>query len=196
MTLIDADTDTDDTGGTDHPAPAPGRSPLRGVAGVLAAALAVVLVAALAVSVYEWRHYESRSRHLSALAAIESSALQAADGYAVDLGSYNYANLHGPTAPWTLIEDNSTPSFKAKYEQTTSLLESTVIAYRGSATASVSASAVSSVKGDQVVVLTELDQKIVNDTQKSGPETQTFLVTITMLHQHGKWVIDDVQASL
>jgi type II secretory pathway pseudopilin PulG len=157
------------------------RSPTR----ALAIALSVVLVAALIVSVIEWQHYADRANRLSALQNTQASALKSASTYAVWVGSYDYTNLHGPTASWTQIENHSTPDFKAKYQQTTSLLESTVTSYKGSATATVQSAAVSSVKGSTATVLIELAQK-----------NQTFLVTITEVEQHGRWLISAVAATV
>lgn len=168
----------------------------RRPAQVLAGALAVIVVAALILSVVEWRHYESQANRLDAVNRLESSALAAADTYGVDVGSYNYANLHGPSAPWTQIEDHATAAFRAKYEQTTGLLQSTVVAYKGTAKATVETAAVASIKGTQAVVLIELDQTITNSTQKSGPQSETFLVTMTLQRQGAQWLISAIGATV
>jgi hypothetical protein len=168
----------------------------RGAAFYLTLALAVILIAALVISVIEWQHYENKADSLSSVQATQSSALKAATSYGVYVGSYNYTDLHGPTAPWTLIENNATPDFKAKYQQTTSLLESTVLSYKGSATATVAAAAVSKLQGSTATVLIELNQSITNSTQKNGPQSETFLVTMTLVRQKGHWLISSVAASV
>lgn len=189
METLEADNDTKDE-------PTSGFSLRRPPIQVVAAALAVVLIAALILSIIEWQHYANRANSLSSLQRTESSALQAAESYGIDVGSYNYNNLYGPTASWTQIEDHSTPAFKSKYEQTTSLLAPTVKSYKGSATATVQTAAVSQVKGSTATVLIELDQTITNSTQKSGPQSETFIVTLTLVHQKGQWLISSVAASV
>ena len=45
------------------------------------------------------------------------------------------------------------------------------------------------------VVLLVLSQKIVNSTQKNGPQTQQFIVVMTLVRAKGQWLVDNVQAS-
>jgi hypothetical protein len=59
----------------------------------------------------------------------------------------------------------------------------------------VPVSAVSSVSPTRAVVLLLLSQTITNSTQKSGPQTQQFIVIMTLLQQKGQWLIDNVQAA-
>jgi Mce-associated membrane protein len=160
---------------------------------VLGTAVAVIVVAALILSLFEWSSEHSK---LATQSSLRASAVKAADAYAVDFGSYDYKNLHGPTAPWTVIEDHATPRFKTDYQKTSSALESTIVTYKATAKATVPLSAVSSISSSKAVVLLELDQTITNSTQKSGPQSQQFIVVMTLLRQKGQWAIDNVQASV
>lgn len=168
----------------------------RSPAFLLTVALAIVLVAALVISVIEWRHYENQASSASSLQSTESSALKAATALALDFGSYNYSNLHGPTAPWTVLENNSTADYKAKYEASVSLLESTVLTYKSSAVATVPVAAVSTVKGSTVTVILELSQTITDTLQKNGPQSQTFLLTMTVIRQRGQWLLSGVTVNI
>ncbi len=174
---------------------APGRRTgrRRRVAGT---ALLVVLVAALALSVAGWITARGSAGRLRSTDALRTSATAAARQYGVDFGSYDYRNLHGAGAPWTQIEDHATAGFKSDYQKTSSQLEQTIVAYKATAKASVPVAAVSSISGSRSVVLMQLSQTITNSTQNNGPQTQQFLVTMTMLRRGGQWVIDNVQANL
>jgi type II secretory pathway pseudopilin PulG len=163
---------------------------------LLAIAVAVVVIAALALTLAELSSQTGKTNRLQGLESLRAGATKAADSYGVQFGSYNYANLHGPTAPWTVIETNATPTFKVDYQRTSAALEPTIVAYKAAARASVPTSAVSSVSSSKAVVLLLLSQTVTNSTQKSGPQTQQFLVVMTLLHQKGKWLIDNVQASV
>lgn len=160
---------------------------------ILASAVALVVVAALALSLVEWR---SDHNKLQTQTALRASATKAADSYGVAFGSYDYRNLHGPTAPWTVIEQHATARFKSDYQKTSSALEPTIVQYKATAKATVPISAVSSLTSSKAVVLLQLSQTITNSTQKNGPQSQQFLVVMTLLHQKGKWLVDNVQASV
>lgn len=163
---------------------------------LLALAVAVLVVAALVLSLVEWSSQSSKANRLQGLDSLRASATKAAVSYGVDFGSYNYKNLHGPTASWTQVEDHATASFRSDYQKTSSALQPTIVAYKATASATIPVSAVSSVSSARAVVLLLLSQSITNSTQKSGPQTQQFLVVMTLLRQKGHWVIDNVQASV
>lgn len=163
---------------------------------VLGIAVVVLVVATLVLSLVEWSSTSSKASRLQTLETLRASATSAADSYAVAFGSYDYKNLHGPTSPWTVIEDHATAKFRSDYLKTSSALEPTIVAYKATAKATVPNSAVSSISGSKAVVLLVLSQTITNSTQKSGPQTQQFVVVMTLLHQKGQWLIDNVQASV
>lgn len=156
----------------------------------------LVLVAAVAISVAGWMSAHSSAGNLRSTNSLRASATQAAKAYGVAFGSYNYQNLHGAGAPWTQIEDHSTAAFKSDYQKTSSQLEQTIVAYKATAQATVPVAAVSSVSSSKAVVLMQLSQTITNSTQKDGPQTQQFLVVMTLQRQHGAWLIDNVAASV
>ena len=159
---------------------------------LLGIAVAVLVVAALILSLIEWNSDHSK---LASQNSLRASATQAADSYAVAFGSYDYRNLHGATAPWTVIEAHATTRFRSDYQRTSAALEPTIVAYKATAKATVPVSAVSSVDSKRAVVLLQLSQTITNSTQKGGPQSQQFIVVMTLQRQHGEWLIDNVQAS-
>ncbi len=159
---------------------------------LLGIAVAVLVVAGLILSLIEWNSSQSK---LNSQNSLRASATKAASTYGVAFGSYDYRNLHGPTAPWTVIEDHATASFRSDYQRTSSALEPTIVAYKATATATVPVSAVSTVSSSKAVVLLQLSQTITNSTQKNGPQSQQFIVVMTLQRHKGQWLIDNVQAS-
>jgi len=163
---------------------------------VLGVAVAAVVVAALIVSLVAWSNDHSKLSRYQGLDGLRASAGRTASSYAVAFGSYNYANLHGPKAPWTVIEDHSTAKFRSDYQRTSAALEPTIVSYKATAVATVPLAAVSSISSSKAVVLLQLSQTITNSTQKNGPQSQQFIVVMTMLRQKGQWLIDNVAASV
>lgn len=188
--------DTDTKGQQALTAPTSGHSRHASPLAILTIAVAVLVLAALGVSVYQWQSNAERANSLASINSLRASALAAADGYSIDVGSYDYTNLHGPNAPWTLIENHATAKFSQSYKTTSAALEPTIMSYKAAAKATVTQSAVSSVSSKGAVVIVLLSQSITNSTQRNGPQTQQFLVTMTLVRQRGQWLIDDVKASV
>jgi Mce-associated membrane protein len=150
---------------------------------VLTAALAAIVLAALGFSLYRVVSQNDQS-------ALRNSALKAADQYGVYLSSYHYSDLDGPTAPWTLVEKSSTPSFRTDFDKTKSSLSTLVRDYHATATGKVVASGVSSVTSSRAVVLLFIDQTVTNSAQKPGSQTQPLRVELVLARSHGRWLID------
>lgn len=160
---------------------------------ILGSAVAALVVVALVLSLVEWRSDHGK---LQIQTSLRASAAKAANSYAVDFGSYDYRNLHGPTAPWTMIEKHATARFRSDYQKTSGALEPTIVQYKASAQATVPVVAVSTITSSKAVVLLQLSQTITNSTQKNGPQAQQFIVVMNLLREKGQWVVDDVQASV
>ena len=158
--------------------------------GLLGAAVAVVVVAALALSIIEWTN--ARSRY-STEAGLRKSALQAASTYGVYLSSYDYSNLNGPKAAWTEVDQHSTPSFRKDFDATKANLTTLVNDYKATAKGKVIAAGLSSVSSTQAVALLFIDQTVTNTAQKPGTSTQPLRVQLVMVRQHGHWLIDKLQ---
>ena len=177
---------------------APSRRPWRDTSPLtaLAGAVAIILVVAVVFSILEWTNANNKVSNYKTAASLQASAQKAAVAYGTAFGSYNYQDLHGQFAPWTLILSHSTAKFHSDYQQTSNYLEPTLVQYKATATATIPVSAVSSVTSSRAVVLLLLKQTITNSSQKNGPQTTEFLVTMTLVRQKGEWIIDDVQANV
>lgn len=169
--------------------PAPARSRPR-LPVLIAAAVAVLVVAALVLSVVEWTAADSR---YSSQQSLRTSALQTASKYGVYLSSYNYKNLNGPGAPWAEVDAHSTPSFRKDFNSTKSNLSRLVTDYKATATGKVVAAGLSSVSSKQAVALLFIDQTVTNTAQKPGTSTQPLRVELVMVRQNGKWLINKLQ---
>ncbi|HET9731793.1 MAG TPA: hypothetical protein VFP54_03875 [Acidimicrobiales bacterium] len=163
---------------------------------LLGSAVALIIVVALVISLVGWSGEHSKAARLEAENALRASATKAAVTYGAAFGSYDYRNLHGPTSPWTVIENHATARFRSDYQKTSSVLQPTIISYKATAKATVPVSAVSSISPTKAVVLLSLTQTITNSSQKSGPQTQEFIVVMTMVRQKGQWLIAQVQANV
>lgn len=153
------------------------------------AALAVLIVAALVLSILKWTGADNR---YSSEQSLRASALQAASKYGVYLSSYNYRNLNGPGSPWAEVDSHSTPTFRKDFDSTKSSLSSLVNNYKATATGKVVAAGLSSVSSTRAVALLFIDQTITNTTQKSGSSTQPLRAELVMVRQNGKWLISSL----
>jgi Mce-associated membrane protein len=122
------------------------------------------------------------------LNSARTSALAAAQSYAVDLASYNYQHLD---QDFGKVLDESTPTFKQNFSDSSSALSTTLKRYDASATAKVVAEGLVSATTSRAVVLVFLNQTVDNTLQKSKPTTESR-VEITLLRSNGRWLIDQV----
>ncbi len=158
--------------------------------GLLGAALVALVVAALVLSILEWT---GANRRYSSENSLRASALQAASTYGAYLSSYDYSNLNGPTAPWTEVDQHSTPSFRKDFDATKANLTTLVNDYKATAKGKVIAAGLSSVSSTQAVALLFIDQTVTNTAQKPGTSTQPLRVQLVMVRQHGHWLINKLQ---
>jgi Mce-associated membrane protein len=177
--------------------PAPRRFPITSLSelSLLAIGVAVVIVAALVLSIVEWSSQNSKANRLQNLENLRASATKFATVYGVDFGSYDYTTLRGPAAPWAQIEAHSTAKFRSEYTQTSNALAPTIVSYKAKASATVPVTAIATLSNSRAIMLIVLSQTITNSAQKSGPQTTQFLVTMSLVRQKGQWLIDNLQAS-
>jgi Mce-associated membrane protein len=177
--------------GTDYGPPVyPGiqsdRSPRR-IYAALAALVAVLLVAALVVLI-------DKNGAQSAASARRDDVIAAATKYGGYLSSYSYKNLTGNGSDWKLVTQNATASFNKDFASTSGSLGQLLQQYNATATGKVIAAGISSVTTSKAVVLLFIDQTVTNSANKSStPQTQPLRVILTLLHQHGRWLIDSLQ---
>ncbi|HMC38701.1 MAG TPA: hypothetical protein VKI19_03500 [Acidimicrobiales bacterium] len=167
-------------------------SPLR----ALTAAVAVLVVAALVLALVEWSDQRDKANRLARQAGLSSSAAAAARSYGLAFGSYDYRDLTGPNASWTIVEAHSDAKFRSDYQRLSGALAPTVVALKATATAAIPHLAVESVTSSKAVVIMLLSQQVTNATQANGNQKQQYMLAMTLVRQNGQWLIDDVKASV
>jgi Mce-associated membrane protein len=123
-----------------------------------------------------------------ALDGARSSALTEARTYTVEVASYDYRHL---THDFAVVAANCTPTFRHSYLQSSGALKSTLTQFHATATATVVAAGVVSATTDRAVALVFLDQRITN-TSQTTPTTDRSEIEITLVHQQGRWLIDQI----
>jgi Mce-associated membrane protein len=164
-----------------------GRPRRRRWPGVCIAAVAVAIMVVELIALLSARdHVQS----LKATEAARTSALGAARTYAVDVASYDYRQLD---SDFGTVEDNSTASFRAQFVASAAALKPVLTQYHAVAKARVLAAGLESASADKAVAAVFIDQTVTNTAQKSGPSTDQSRLQITLVRQHGRWLIDQLQ---
>lgn len=128
----------------------------------------------------------STGQHLD---AARTSALKAAEAYAVDFGSYDYAHLD---EDFQRVTAHLTPAFAKKYASVSSGLRSVIQQYHGKSTATVQGAALASVSATKAVALVFLDQTVTT-TQSETPRIDRNRMQMSMSRQpNGDWLISDL----
>ncbi len=115
--------------------------------------------------------------------------LAAARTYAADLATYNYKDLN---PDFGKVLNESTPSFKQDFTQSTEALKTTLTRYDASASADVLAVGLVSVTSNRAVAMVFLNQTVNNTLQKNKSSTTENRVEITLVYSGGRWLIDQV----
>ncbi|HLI23457.1 MAG TPA: hypothetical protein VKU91_00775 [Acidimicrobiales bacterium] len=157
---------------------------------VVTAVVIAVVIASLAVglivTIVKLRSQES-------LDSLRTSALAAATADATYAATYNYKNLTGPGSPWSKLEANATPKFRTQFNSTSSGLSKLLVHYDATATGTVKAAGLSSITSSRAVAVLFVDQQVTNSVQKAGATAnQPLRVVITLLREHGRWMIDNL----
>ena len=124
--------------------------------------------------------------------SLRSSAMNAAKTYVVYLSSYNYKDLNGPNSAWVAVEKHATAKFRQDFSSTSANLAKLLAQYNATATGQVVEAGLESVTNSKAVALLFVDQTVTNTVQKPNSVTQPLRVKLTMLHQNGQWLIDQL----
>jgi Mce-associated membrane protein len=125
-----------------------------------------------------------------AVTSSRTDALAASKAYSVELASYDYHHLD---QDFGKVLADSTPAFRQTFTQSSAALKTILTRYNATATADVIAAGLVSGSTNRAVALVFLNQTVTNTTQKKGqPSTTQSRVEITLVHQHGRWLIDQV----
>jgi Mce-associated membrane protein len=166
----------------------PGRSDrlLPVVTVVVIAVVIASLVAGLVVTIVKLRSQEN-------LNSLRSSALAAATRDATWAATYNYKNLTGQGSPWSKLEASSTAKFRTQFNSTSSGLSKLLVHYDATAKGTVKAAGLSQVTSSRAVAVLLVDQQVTNSVQKAGTTAnQPLRVVITLVRQHGRWLINNL----
>jgi Mce-associated membrane protein len=166
------------TSGGRHPAPR------------LVTILVGLVVVILALSVVFLGRAVLQQDHLNSL---RSSALADATQYGAYVSSYDYRNLTAPTSPYILAEQNATPAFRAKLQSVESSFDSALKQLDSTSSGKVVGAGVSSVTTSQAKAVLFIQQTTSSSVQKK-PVTQPLWLQMTLVRQHGKWLISDITA--
>lgn len=169
-----------------------GRSRRFGRVQSIGAAVALIVIAALVWSLITLVGDRGRVNDLEALQSLRTSALRTASTYGVYLSSYNYADLTGPTAPWTEVDQHSTPTYRSDFDKTKAALSKLVQDYKATASGQVKAEGISNISQNRAALLLYIIQSITNSTQSKNPTTQPIVVQLYLVRQHGEWLIDNL----
>jgi Mce-associated membrane protein len=129
-------------------------------------------------------------RHQEALTSARTSAVAAAKADAIELASYDYRHLD---QDFGTVRQHSSPSFQASFSQSSNALASVLARYHATAVASIVSAGVVSATTTRAVVLVFLVQTVTNTTQRSGPQKDQSRIQMTLVRNHGHWLIDQVQ---
>jgi Mce-associated membrane protein len=192
---LDEEDDFDDTDlidDTDLSEPVPyittsgGRHPAPRLVTILVGLVVVIL----ALSVVFLGRRVLQQNHLNSL---RSSALADANQYGTYVSSYDYRNLTAPTSPYVLAEQNATPAFRAKLQSVESSFDSALKQLDSTSSGKVVGAGVSSVTTSQAKAVLFIQQTTSSSVQKK-PVTQPLWLQMTLVRQHGKWLISDITA--
>jgi len=148
---------------------------------------AVALVAGLVVAVIRTHDLASKNAKLEhSLSSFEQGAVAAAKSYAVTFATYSYDDLD---ANFAATEAHSIDPFLSQYRSTLDQLRADLTASKASSTATIVSAGLVSITSTTAEVDLFLDQRIVNT---KGPVVRPERVEMTMVRQHGQWLIKTV----
>ncbi|MGQ0464580.1 MAG: hypothetical protein ACT4QG_04585 [Sporichthyaceae bacterium] len=147
------------------------------------AVLSVALVLALVFAGWMGLKVRSDNDREDARRAV----VAAANGYAVDLTTYNHSRLE---ADFQKVLDNSTGTFRSEYTAASASLRELIAKFKATATGKVLDSAVVlSSDEDNAVVLLFVDQTVANSNSKE-PRVDRSRMKMGLEKQGGRWLIN------
>jgi len=151
-------------------------------------ALAVVLALLAAGLLLGWRHSAKQVDAMRHQEALRSTALAAAQTYAVDLTTYDYAQLAAQQAK---LAGESTAAFQATFANSMKTLGPIFQQLHATATGKVVDVAVVDATDKQATVIAFVDQTA-SSKQMTKPEAQSSRVKLTLVRKAGAWLLDRV----
>lgn len=158
---------------------------------VIALALAAAML--LTVGLGGWRLHSEHSdlSEARALTAAGVGAEAAARSAVVRMTSYDYASIDKDFA-W--VDDAGTAKFRKQYVEVSAPIKKLVLQLKAHAEGNVVAAAPEVRDRNHVTVLMFVDQTLTNPSDKT-PGLDQPRVTMTMVRQDGRWLVDEVKLS-
>jgi Mce-associated membrane protein len=150
----------------------------------------VAIVAVILVELVLLVSARNQVSSLKALKGAQTSALAAARQYATAVASYDYRHLD---QDFSSVEANSTPAFRTQFQNSSAALKPVLTQYDAVAKAKVVAAGLESITTNRAVAAVFINQTVTNTTQKSGATTDQSRLELTLVREHGKWLIDNLK---
>lgn len=127
-------------------------------------------------------------RHEHQLDAARDSAVATAQGYAVDLTTYDHDHLD---ADFNKVLSNSTGTFRAQYTEASQQLRTLIAQFQATATGKVLETAVLSADTKHATLLLFVDQTVLN-TNSKDPKIDRSRMKMSLEKHGGKWLISSL----
>lgn len=178
----------DDPPGPDGSADRSRRGRLRRASTWLTVVVVVLAIVATALMV-AWRRSADETDRLSQQEQLRSSALAAARTYAADLTTYDHATLAEQQAT---LAGESTKRFQDTFADSMKTLGPIFERLEATATGTVLDAAVVTATAKRAEVIAFLDQ-VASSKEMDEPETQASRVSMTLVRQGDRWLLDRVE---
>jgi Mce-associated membrane protein len=158
----------------------PRRRPLLVAAFVLVAAVVASVLAALSVRTISASEADSST---------SAQALAAGRQIAVDFAAYDYRHI---AEDFKRVADESVGSFHDSYLSASTGVHDQVVKVKAVSTAEVASAAVVDAGSAHATVVVALNRTVDNKSLKQ-PQSDSFGVEISLVHQRGRWLASDVK---
>lgn len=154
------------------------------------ATIAVVAVAIIVIELVALLSARGQVHDLKANEAARAGALAAARTYSIEVAGYDYRQLD---KDFGTVEANSTAGFRSQFQASAAALKPVLTQYHAVAQARIVAAGLESVNATHAMAAVFIDQTVTNTTQKNGPTTDQSRLEITLVRQHGRWLIEQLK---
>lgn len=176
--------DADDAAAPDPPDQRDGTNEGRRRLGLRTLPVAALLLALIGVATWlGWGRLQADS-----LTAARVAATRSAVAVATKMADYSYQSL---SKDFAAVEQASTPAFAQTFNKQSASLVSVLQKYQAASSGQVSDAAVEKWSTSRAEILVIVSQTVKNSTT-SRPSPQENALLLTMVHQHGRWLLDSV----
>ena len=174
----------DDAAAPDAPDQRDGTNERRRRLGLRTLPAAALLLALIGVA--SWLGWDRI--HADRLTSARVAATRSAVAVATKMADYSYQSL---TKDFAAVEQASTPAFAQTFKKQSASLVSVLQKYQAASSGQVSDAAVEKWSTSRAEILVIVSQTV-NNSAVSKPSPQENALLLTMVHQHGRWLLDSV----